>query len=139
MLKFKRAPARASWPAASPNVCYLKDDNWDDFGFQTLFELGVVTPDGVFHKIGPVKVTRRGLQSGRVMVPESFDALDDDFCSLGQDQNYYEQLYALPEGLGPRILDALRDCVAKPSIWSQFQHETAVTDIAPAVGVLCIC
>jgi predicted ATPase len=126
MPRFKRAPARASWPDPEPGVCYLKDDNWDDFGFKTLFELGVVTLDGLLHKIGHVKIAQRGLESGRTTIPEDFDGLDESFCSLGQDQNYYEQLATLPGGLGSEILHALRDCVADPSIWERFREEQGV-------------
>jgi hypothetical protein len=126
MPRFRRAPARASWPDPEPGACYLKDDNWDDFGFKTLFELGVVTFDGLLHKIGHVKIARRGLESGRIAIPDDFDGLDESFCSLGQDQNYYEQLATLPGGLGSEVLHALRDCVADPSIWERFREERAV-------------
>lgn len=126
MPRFQRAPARASWPHPEPGVCYLKEDNWDDFGFQTLFELGVVTSDGLLHNVGHIKIAQRGLESGRPDVPDDFDGLDDAFCSLGQDQNYYEQLATLPSGLGSEILHALRDCVADPSIWERFRQEPAV-------------
>ena len=99
MARFLRAPARATWPTLDPGVCYLKDDNWDDFGFKTLFELGVVTSEQVFHKIGHVKIMQRGLESGPVSIPDEFETLDETCCSLGQDQNYYEQLTTLPGGL----------------------------------------
>lgn len=126
MAKFIRAPARATWPTPVPGICYLKDDNWDDFGFRTLFELGIVTPDGILHEVGGVKIAQRGLQGGRVKIPDEFEVLDQDFCSLGQDQNYYEQLGALPNGLGSEVLEALRDCAANPTIWERFREEAAV-------------
>jgi predicted ATPase len=126
MPRFQRAPARASWPQPEPGVCYLKDDNWDDFGFKTLFVLGVVSADGVLRDIGRVKITKRGLESGRVTIPDDFDGLDEAFCSLGQDQNYYEQLAMLPAGQGSEILYALRDCAADPIVWERFQEERSV-------------
>ena len=103
MPRFQRAPARAIWPPPEPGVCYLKDDNWDDFGFKTLFELGVVTSDSTFHKIGHVKVTQRGLESGRVRIPDEFDALDDASVRSGGIRTTTNNLPASPAVLAQRF------------------------------------
>lgn len=128
MARFLVAPARIGWPIPEPNVCYLKANSWDDFGFKTTFELGVVTSERVLHRVGRVKIGRLGLQGGYVPIPDEFALLDEACCSLGQDQNYYEQLMALPDGLGLEILHALRDCVADPGIWDRFRDEPVVKE-----------
>ena len=126
MEKFVHSAPRSTSPQAESTVFYLKDDTWDDFSYKTLFELSVVTPDGKFHRIGGVKIAQLGLQSGRVSIPDEFEDLDETYCSLGQNQNYYEQLASLPDGLGQRILTGLRDCAADPAIWERFRDERAV-------------
>src|SRR3954462_5842022 len=99
----------SGWPfTTTPNCCYLKDDNWDDFGFKTLFDLMIVGPDGTAYKPGNLKIMKRGMTAGRVDLPEEFDALDDSYCSLGQEQNYYEEIAALPHGLDRDVFNSLR-------------------------------
>jgi len=63
------------------------------------------------------------LESGRVSIPDTFEVLGENYCSLGQDANYYETLCGLPENTGEEILRALRDCVADPIIYAAFREE----------------
>ena len=86
---------------------YLNRDQWDDWGkYCTQFYLTIVDQDGEQHGIGQVKVGQRGLKPHRggveilpghwePNVPSSFDQLDDEFFSVGQDDDYYENLSAL--------------------------------------------
>jgi hypothetical protein len=105
------------------NQAFLIDDGWDDYSFKTLFDLVVFTPEGQRIELGGIKLFKRGLQSGRVSVPPTFETLDETFCSLGQEPNYYETLSGLPDDLGDQILRSLRDCVIDPDIYASFREE----------------
>lgn len=118
--------ARGRWPEArTAGRCYLRDDGWDDYTFRTLFDLLVVDEEGTSYEVGSVKIMRRGMTSGRVPIDDQFTELGPDYCSLGQDQNYYEQLMALPQNLGLEILASLRDAAASEAIWTEFSEEQA--------------
>ena len=54
---------------------------------------------------------------------EEFSSLDRQYCSLGQSQQYYEQLNLLPNDLGREILSALRDCAADLDVWNENRLE----------------
>jgi hypothetical protein len=109
------------------NEAFLIDDNWDDYTFQTLFELVAFTDNRERVNLGWVKILSRGLDSGRVAIPETFTELDERYCSLGQEENYYEALAGLPKRLGEKILRAMRDCVNDPHIYGSFRDEKGFT------------
>jgi len=45
--------------------------------------------DGLRFDLGPLKLISKGLEPGRLDVPQAFDELGSDFCSLGGDRDYY--------------------------------------------------
>jgi energy-coupling factor transporter ATP-binding protein EcfA2 len=110
------------------NEAFLVDDGWDDFNFKTMFDLVVFDEEGRRIDVGQVKVISRGLKRERVFIPEVFKALDSEYCSLGQEQNYYETVAGLSVDLGDQILIGLRDCVLTPSILDAFREEPALKD-----------
>ncbi len=112
-------------PPGVRNTAFLITDYWDDwFSFRTMFGLWLFDEQGVRHRVGAVKIGQHGLQAARAvaagtpMPPDSrfpnlaktFDAVDERFFSLGQDENYYETLNGLSEGLRSRVLLGLKDC-----------------------------
>jgi hypothetical protein len=112
-------------PAGAHNAGFLVTDYWDDwFSFRTMFSLWLFDEHGARHQAGSVKIGQRGLLPSRaaavgVALPadtrfpnlaQTFDALDERFFSLGQDENYYETLNGLSENLRGRVLIGLRDC-----------------------------
>lgn len=114
---------------SSTGACFLETDNWDDYSFKTSFVLFYLSSDRELRRIGPVKIMHEGQQEGeRVSLPVSpFSALDQNYCSLGQEQAYYEELAALDERTREEILIGLRDCVYQPEIYSKFQNEQAMS------------
>jgi ABC-type transport system involved in cytochrome c biogenesis ATPase subunit len=54
------------------------------------------------------------------------NGLDERFCSLGQDLDYYENVWALGQGIAPVILRGLRDMVFDPAIHEAFKAEEGV-------------
>ncbi|MEW1776181.1 AAA family ATPase [Streptomyces sp. NPDC086777] len=92
-------PDRESQPETSGEALVLVPDFWDDFGFQTLFDLHYKDAAGSYHEVGQVKIAHRHQTHGRPPLPSQFLHLDDEFFSLGQGENYYDELdgYGLRE------------------------------------------
>ena len=114
---------------------YLNRDRWDDWGkYSTQFYLTVVDQDGEQHAIGQVKIGERGLkphpwaphlQPGhrKPSVPSAFERLDDDFFSVGQDDEYYANLSALGDSIRERVLICLRDIALDIERWEWAKDE----------------
>ncbi|KQX06763.1 MULTISPECIES: AAA family ATPase [unclassified Leifsonia] len=102
----------------------LRRDDWDDFGFKTLFEVQVFLPRGDAIDLGSVKVIRAGQQEGRTHFEASeFTSLDEQYCSLGQDIEYYEKLSTLPKRERATYLSAMRDAATNAMVAARFELE----------------
>lgn len=100
--------ARKAAKQSKYNVFYLEEDNWDDYGYKTLFVLNQVDNDGVLNSIGSVKIAQKGQKEGRTKFnSKSFNELSEDYFSLGLYQEYYEDLKELDEAAD--VLQKLRD------------------------------
>jgi hypothetical protein len=94
------------------DVCFLINDNWDDFGFKTTFDVVLFDERQNRHELGHVKILKFGWRGGAVPVPEKFSSLDEDWCSLGNSRDYYVPFHvysmrqAIEEGF---ILDVLKN------------------------------
>jgi predicted ATPase len=109
-VRFILLPARAQAPVAI-NTCFLETNNWDDFGFKTLFSLYYRDHSGTIRYIGDVKIGQANLdpETSRPGVPTEFDQLGSDFFSLGQDDSYYQRLNELDYEAAEEILESLND------------------------------
>ena len=122
-----------AWNEVPPNsrgVAFLLVDNWDDwFSYRTMFTLWVFDEQGARHQVGLVKIGQFGLiPSGAGVqpspgvrtpdLPRTFDALDERFFSLGQDENYYETMNGLSAAQRERVLVGLRDCAYDLAIFT---------------------
>lgn len=119
-------------PAQPRTAAFLVKDYWDDwFSFRTMFTLWVFDEVGTRHRVGSVKIGQRGLRASRSAergtdlppntrfpnLDQTFDSLNENFFSLGQDENYYETLNGFSLGLRERILVGLRDCAFNLAIF----------------------
>lgn len=121
-----RVLARGGWPPSSARPwCYLRTDNWDDFGYKSLYDLVFVDQNGEQHEVGSVKIGRLGMgdATGRPEVPSEFTTLPPDCFSLGQDDTYYENLNRLGESVRDAILRALRDVALDSALFAQVRRE----------------
>jgi len=107
----------------------LAADNWDDFGVKSLFRLFFYQSSAQRRLIGAVKIIVRSIEqdSPNVTTTEYLEAefvsLSNEFCSLGQDQEYYENIkQAFPDQYRT-ILWALRDCAVFPIIEDDFEKD----------------
>ncbi len=122
-MRFTVLPEKASAPDGA-NVAFLERNGWDDFGFQTSFELYFRDVDGTIHYLGAVKIGSFDLgRGGQPDVPDEFDRLDDQFFSLGQDDSYYAQLNALGDQVRDELLAALNDVAVSPDLFARALRE----------------
>ena len=124
-MKFFVSRNRWSEPPRAPRpFVLLREDNWDDYGFKTLYDAELHGPNGEPVELGQVKILQLGQQRGRPPIPDSFTRLGKDFCSVGQALSYYENLLELltrPQATA--YLLGLRDAAAHPRIRKRFQSE----------------
>lgn len=91
------------------NVCLLVDDPWDDFGFKTLYHLYYLDPTGRRRTISGVKIYKRGAGEVRTVLKPAFNKLSKSYVSLGESQEFYENLIELGEPIAREIMESLRD------------------------------
>ncbi|MEW2191251.1 AAA family ATPase [Streptomyces microflavus] len=104
----------------------LKQDIWDDVGFKTMFDARLFLEHEGSVDLGPVKIMKRGQESGFTQIPDQFDKLDDSYCSVGQAYSYYEILHSLPDSIQRGVLSGIRDLAAHPQIRESFADEPAL-------------
>ena len=95
-------------------VCH----NWDDFHYKTNFSLIIFDTNGVKHDIGSVKIGHGGQEHGWTahQLQQSFTVLPENYFSLGQDAEYYENLVSkLPSDTAESVLKALGDVAFDPA------------------------
>jgi AAA domain, putative AbiEii toxin, Type IV TA system len=114
-------------PSSRPSV-HLRRDNWDDFGFKTMYWVSLWLSTGQEVELGAVKVLRRGMghAGGRVDLSGSFDSLSSEYCSLGQAPSYYEALQGADTyepGIALDYLHAIRDVSLSTPVLHEFEQE----------------
>ncbi|QUW91917.1 AAA family ATPase [Streptomyces sp. V17-9] len=105
---------------------YLIADRWDDFGFQTLFELKLrLTIGGPIIEMGRLRIAHPGMKSDhlpgfsntREQLDEEFEHLPQGYFSLGVDDSYYEKLNELPSTVRHNIYRGLSDLAFNTNQW----------------------
>ena len=124
-MKFFVIPWRGTYPQ-SDNYPYvvLVRDNWNDYGYRTLFHPTIHTAQNESVDLRDVKILKLGPES-LTEIDEEFEELDDSYCSLGQELAYYESLLTLPDEIWREYLSALKDAAANPAIRDRFRAEDA--------------
>lgn len=123
-----RSEARRRKPRIGFN---LVTDNWDDFGHKVTFHLSFFDSNGEEHEIGTVKVLQRErtdserIAALRTHLPNTFTELDEEYISLGQEDDYYKNLHRLFLDDVDGVLLALRDIAWQPSLAELFEPTTA--------------
>ena len=114
--------ARSRRPSSAHNCGFLIEDDWDDwFTYSTMYTFVVFTEAGSRVDLGSVKIGQFGMipKQRRPEIPAEFERLSDQFFSLGQSDEYYEQLANMDESTRRAILDGLRDVVADQRLWER--------------------
>jgi hypothetical protein len=115
----ERASSKPIKPPRLPSVV-LFQDNWNDYGYVTTFYVYYFSGDGEQHHIGETKILQRGTTS--TTVPPQFDDLSDQYCSLGQDFDYYKRLKELGDSIASDVLRSLKDVVFEPHFGDSFHN-----------------
>ena len=113
-------------PGGSSSRAFLLTDNWDDwFKYNTMYTLVVFDEAGERHTIGSVKIGQFEMEEGqrRADLPTNFDALDERFFSIGQDDSYYDDLNKLGAEVRDRVLTGLRDMALDPDLFARASEE----------------
>ncbi|WP_063857009.1 MULTISPECIES: AAA family ATPase [unclassified Kitasatospora] len=118
-----------------PRCLFLVPDGWNDYSFVTMYDLWFRDGLGNTKPLGQVKVGRRGLDiHQRPIEPGSFEAIDQECFSLGQDDSYYEAIRDLGDSSRISILKGLRDIAFAPEIFDAvFGEEVTQTSLLRAV------
>ncbi len=100
----------------------LSKDKWDDFGFQTQYEIEYHISAKESITIGIAKFLNKDEKNGEL--PMSFTSLDDNICSLGQSNSYYSILRdKLNKETADYYLDAINDLAINKGLVDLFEHE----------------
>lgn len=127
-MTFIKLELRGHYSQRAFNTAVLLPDNWDDFGYKTSFSLTVYNEQGATLLVGNLKIAYRGQNEGwsDSAIPASFSSLGNEFYSLGQDSDYYQNLVShLQPGMVSEILSALGDVAYLPERLQMAEREKA--------------
>jgi len=110
-----------------PAVVLLRD-TWDDFGFKTSFHAKYWRSGSDVVDLGTVKILQRGQERGYPQIPDRFPELSEEFCSLGQDLEYYQKIHGLSRKEYEPLLRGIRDVVFSRLIKAGFEGERGFKD-----------
>jgi len=102
---------------------YLQHDKWDDYHHRTTFGLLYLESKFNSSKIGALKIMKRETRITADVLPDTFTVLPEDFCSLGQEVDYYTNMVSFFPSNYQSILLALRDIGLYPKIHEEFEDD----------------
>jgi hypothetical protein len=125
-----RVVESASAPSNGNEVLLVRD-NWNDwFVWVTQFYVIVVTQENQRIDIGNVKIAQAGMthQSATTsaLLPVEFPRLNAPWFSIGQTENYYEQLNELGDQYRDWYLNAIRDIARIPALLDEYANEAVL-------------
>lgn len=136
VVRFYVLRPREAGDMSGTDRCFLLATTWDDYSFRTSFSLFFINHDGQRQDIGTTKIMKRDMNRGYTEVPALFDRLDDEYASLGQTQQFYENLVGIEENARLKILTSLRDVIWNDDIYQHFANDqTFKSSIARSVTV----
>lgn len=131
-------------PRSARDQFYLVPDNWDDwFQFETNFTLYSYDSNCAKRCVGMVKIAKAGMKGEssakfeelklqgadvsnirKTILPDEFDALPNEYFSLGSEDSYYETLGGTREGRS--VLRALNDIAYNQTRRRQYRDEVVM-------------
>ena len=88
----------------------LVQDNWDDYGYKSTFNVVLHLSADEAIDLGSIKIIQANRTGGYTEMPRRpFEQLSESYASLGADLEYYETLYKLGRDVFRPFLEGLRD------------------------------
>lgn len=119
---------RRSIPSTKRGAQYpcviLEKDNWDDYNYQTSFRAAIYKNSRDRVHDGTVKILC--IERKSTSLPDEFDNLPDEYCSLWQNLEDYEVIHSLE--FGNEILAGLNDVNYNEIIREKFQGQEGFND-----------
>lgn len=132
MIKFNVTGRYVSASAARSQV-YLTWDDWNDFSYTTLYGMIYIDATGTKYDFGGVRIAYYGMGIGihPLEKDSTFTELPEEYFSLGNSEEYYEELNKLSVELRDEILYALRDIAKDP-----ITYEKAINEDVTRISLL---
>ncbi|GHC54377.1 AAA family ATPase [Roseibacillus persicicus] len=110
---------------AAPNLVVLVEHGWDDwFTFNTMYTAYFYDELEERQRIGSVKIGKFQMGSlSRPDIPANFAALEELYFSLGQDDEYYDNLNKIGESFRKSFLSSMNDVAADLTLWQRAAKE----------------
>lgn len=105
---------------------HLVSDNWNDFGFYTLYKLFYLDEDLTETEIGYIKIGYKEQQEGYTDLESNFTNLPESYFSLGQDVIFYKTLRNLGDDVRIQCLTGLHDLAYNPTLYDEVIDEEVV-------------
>lgn len=105
---------------------HLVRDNWNDYGFSTLYKLFYLDKNSKDTEIGYVKIGYKGQQEGDTKLPKSFQTLEEGYFSIGQSVTFYSELRKLGDDIRLECLEGLKDLAYYKDLYDEVIHEKVV-------------
>lgn len=118
--------SKAKLLANNEYPCFFlkKDTGWNDYwSFKTLHRLTYYNEEKIAINIGEVKILDK--ENGDTNLPGEFEELLDNFCSLGCDIDYYQNLKKYCKGYR-KFLKNINDLAFNPGIAEDFENESGI-------------
>lgn len=103
--------------------CFVLNFNydWNDYGYSNWYALFFFFSQTDYRLVGELKLMTSEEGDAFQYIEDGFSYLPGNFCSIGLDISYYENLHAMFGTDGAKnILSALRDCAVNVEINQQF-------------------
>lgn len=106
-----------------PCLKLVFNDNWNDYGYYTWFHLWLLNTEDKdkWYGLGDLKIIHKDDGEVYSQIPDAFETLDDNFCSLGINISFYKTLLDCFGNEGAKeILAALKDCSIDATVRERF-------------------
>jgi len=121
-MKYYVVRRKGNLPSGAEFPCFrIETDSWNDFSICTLFHLTYYSEQGNSASVGATKIMQVGKDD--TVLDKEFESLDDTFCSLGQEVEFYEKIRELFGDNWQEALDPLNDVAANPGLIDRFNGE----------------
>lgn len=115
--------ASIATPKQFPAFVLCHNHDWDDNEYHNWYCLHYFDPEGEWHKIGELHIMHKDEESYN-HIPDTFNSLSVDFCSLGNDVSYYDGLRnVLGRELAEDVLFALQDSAVNLTVYDRYKED----------------